>query len=162
MKVVLGRGLTEKGWVRVDEIINIFAKLGADKTIFYQFVIFLIFFVLLKPLLFDKLLEVLISREDKTVNLQDLSNEKLATAERMATEYNEKLVMAQNEIFGEIKQKKTEIIGAENKKIDLFKSDLKSKTDKEREDFKKVLGKKRESLLGETEKLSEDLVEKLI
>lgn len=146
----------------MSEVINIFKSLGADETIFQQFVIFLAVFAILKPLLFDKILEVLTLREDKTVNLQDLSGQKFIKAENMAKEYSTKISDAQNNIFEEIKIKKIKITQTENDKVNIFRNDLEKSMDKKRQEFKILLDNKRKDVLSESEGLSDDLVEKLV
>ncbi|MBT6326496.1 MAG: hypothetical protein HOJ35_11045 [Bdellovibrionales bacterium] len=146
----------------MSEVINIFKSLGADETIFQQFVIFFIVFAILKPLLFDKILEVLKLREDKTVNLQDLSGQKFTKAENMAKEYSTKISDAQNNIFEEIKTKKIKITQTENDKIHKFRNDLEKSMDEKRQEFKVLLDNKRKDVLSESEGLSDELVEKLV
>ena len=146
----------------MNEVINIFKSLGADETIFQQFVIFLVVFAILKPLLFDKILEVLTLREDKTVNLQDLSGQKFIKAENMAKEYSAKISDAQNNIFEEIKTKKIKITQTENDKIHTFRNELEKSMDEKRQEFKILLDNKRKAVLSESEGLSDDLVEKLV
>ena len=113
-------------------------------------------------MLFDKILEVLTLREDKTVNLQDLSGKKFTKAENMAKEYSTKISDAQNNIFEEIKTKKIKITQTENDKINTFRNDLEKSMDKKREEFKILLENKRKDVLSESEGLSDDLVEKLV
>ncbi len=146
----------------MNEVINIFKSLGADETIFQQFIIFLVIFGILKPLLFDKILEVLTIREDKTVNLQDLSGQKFIKAENMAKEYSAKISDAQNNIFEEIKTKKIKITQTENDKIHTFRNELEKSMDEKRNEFKILLDNKRKDVLSESEGLSDDLVEKLV
>ncbi|MBL6988971.1 MAG: hypothetical protein ISR65_04305 [Bacteriovoracaceae bacterium] len=71
--------------------ISIIDKLGVDISIFYQFILLLVIYVILKHLLFDKLLFVLSFREKMTTTLLKTSLEKLENASNLEQEYQKKV-----------------------------------------------------------------------
>jgi len=75
----------------MDKIIQIFTQLGADQSIFLQFVIFIVLFVLLKFALFNKLLFVIETREGKTTKMEELATNKFQEADRLAKSFDEQV-----------------------------------------------------------------------
>ena len=75
----------------MDKIIQIFTQLGADQSIFYQFAIFIVLFVLLKVVLFNKLLFVLETRENKTTKMEELANNKFSQADKLSKDFEEEI-----------------------------------------------------------------------
>jgi F-type H+-transporting ATPase subunit b len=78
----------------MDKIIQIFTQLGADQSIFYQFAIFIVLFVVLKIVLFNKLLFVLQTRENKTTKMEELANNKFGEAEKLSKQFEEEISKA--------------------------------------------------------------------
>ena len=81
----------------MEKITQIFIQLGADQSFFYQFVIFIVLFVLLKFVLFNKLLFVLQTRENKTTKMEELANNKFGEADKLSKKFEEEISKTRTE-----------------------------------------------------------------
>lgn len=93
----------------MDILLNVLTALGVNKTIFIQFFIFVILFLVLKKLLFSKLLEVLLDREEKTVVTEKNSDTLLDEAKTLEQKYKD--------LVGGIYKKYQDKYGEEKKEI---------------------------------------------
>lgn len=75
----------------MDKIIQIFTQLGADGSILHQTIIFVALFIILKFVLFNKLLFVIETREGKTTKMEDLANNKFQEADRLEKSFEEQV-----------------------------------------------------------------------
>ncbi len=146
----------------MDMIIGIFQKLGVDQSIFYQFAIFIVLFAALKAVFFNKLLFVLQTRESKTTKLDDEAGDKFKEAEKLSEKFDTEIQKANEEAH----QNMSEMKNSNLKKIqeDQKEKELKVLANYE-EQKKAVLAEveaKRDSVLKNSQELSENLVNKLV
>ena len=104
----------------MDQLLQIFTQLGVDQSIFYQFGLFCILFLVLKSVLFDRLLFVLEVREAKTTKLESSAKAKLDEANRLATEYNSQIESFNQELQKRLTESKKEI---DKKQADAIKKE---------------------------------------
>lgn len=145
----------------MDKIIQIFTQLGADQSIFYQFGIFILLFILLKLVLFNKLLFVLETRENKTTKMEDLANSKFSQADKLSKEFDEQITATRlssvekaNIEKAEATKKLSEAKAIKEKAIQAMYAEEKNKIEADFEITKK-------NVMENVSNLSKDLVAKL-
>ena len=143
-------------------VVEIFKKLQVDETIFYQFFIFLILFVILKPLLFDKLLFVIQMREGKTTKLEGHADKKFAKSEKLAEEYNEKIKSVNSKAHKKFHDEKVSIEKEQKEKISKFSKELEGEIQARREKFAQEFEKREKDVTQKVDGLTDKLVNKLV
>jgi F0F1-type ATP synthase membrane subunit b/b' len=145
----------------MDKVIQIFTQLGADQSIFYQFGIFILLFILLKLVLFNKLLFVLETRENKTTKMEELANTKFSQADKLSKDFDEQIsatritsVEKANEEKAVAAKKMAEAKSSKEKEIQAMYTEEKSKIEANFEVTKK-------NVMENVSNLSQDLVAKL-
>lgn len=145
----------------MDTFLNIFKSLGADVTFFYQLVLVLVFYFVLKYSLFGKLQEVLDLRENKTTKLEGNANKKFAEAEELAQKYKAELAKANQEAYSLLSDKKAAAESAQKAKLKEVENQLNIQVEAKRKEFMAELEVHKENVLKEADSLSGDLVNKL-
>lgn len=145
----------------MDSVIAIFSQLGADSSLLYQFVIFVITFILGKLLFFNHLQKVLETRTAKTVGLEDSAEAKFEEINKMSKEYKEKISQATKEARTNLDTQKTEIIKKEEARYRGIESEVNSQVDEERKKVAEDINDKKEQILNEAEGLASNLVNQL-
>ena len=145
----------------MNEIIAIFKQLGVDSTIFFQFGIFVVFFAIVKVLLFDKLQFVIELRESKTTKLEDEANRKFQDAEKLAYEYREKMNKAQQSSQEKLKAGKAEVVSRERNKYEEAQKKIIAEMESDRKTFEQELSTKKGEILSKADILASELVNKL-
>lgn len=145
----------------MNEIIAIFKQLGVDSTIFFQFAIFVVFFAIVKVLLFDKLQFVIELRESKTTKLEGEANRKFQDAERLADEYREKMTDAQATSQEKLKSGKADVVNRERAKYEEAQKKIIAEMDSDRKTFEQELSQKKGEILSQADVLAAELVNKL-
>lgn len=145
----------------MDKIIQIFTQLGADQSIFYQFGIFILLFILLKLVLFNKVLFVLETRENKTTKMEELANNKFSQADKLSKEFDEQISATRmtsienaNEEKTSATKKMAEVKSLKEKEIQAMYTEEKNKIEAEFQVTKK-------NVMENVSNLSQDLVAKL-
>lgn len=145
----------------MDTIIGIFKSLGVDSTVFTQFIIICILYLVLRNLLFGKLQEVLELREGKTTKLEENANKKFIEAENLAKSYKEKINSAQSEAFSKLSKVKEEVLGVEKQKLKAEEAKLNSEIEAKAQQFANEVEQKRQEVLANADALANDLITKL-
>ncbi|EQC50008.1 ATP synthase B/B' CF(0) [Bacteriovorax sp. BSW11_IV] len=145
----------------MDTIIGIFKSLGVDSTVFTQFIIICILYLVLRNLLFGKLQEVLELREGKTTKLEENANKKFIEAENLAKSYKEKINNAQSEAFSKLSKVKEEVLGVEKQKLKAEEAKLNSEIEAKAQQFANEVEQKRQEVLANADALANDLITKL-
>ena len=146
----------------MDQIVAIFGQLGVDSTIAYQFAIFVVLFVLLKTLFFDKLQFVLELREAKTTKLDGAADKKFGEADKLAAEYDEKMKAVNAQAMNHVSEVKTKAIHEQKSEIKKIEEQLEDQVESQRQQFMKEIEVKRAEVLQNAEQLSDGLVQKLL
>ncbi|MCY4524202.1 MAG: hypothetical protein OXB84_05650 [Halobacteriovoraceae bacterium] len=146
----------------MDAFLGIFSKLGVDYTIFIQLIIFIGIYFALKEVLFDRLLEVLRFREDKTEILQKKAEEKQIKADKLAGEYREKINAVHSEIQKQWEQEEKEM---ESSQRDVWKKEedsLNRKIEVRRQELESWMKKNKEAVKIQIDPLAKKLLDKLV
>lgn len=141
--------------------LTIIKSLKIDQTVIVQFIIFIIFFNIIAPVLFNKLREILDLREAKTTKLDSSANHIFKQADDLNEQYNGRIEKTHQDAQASSTKKKNEVLAAEKtilttaeEKISAEYADKKSKLVKE-------ISEKRNTVMAEAEKLSASLLDKL-
>lgn len=145
----------------MEQIAAIFKQLGADETVAYQFIIFLVLFLILKFIFWNKLQFVIELRESKTTKLEEGANKKFSEAEKLKDNYNSHIEEANKKAQELLNQKKNEVIQSQRTKVKEVGSKLDGEVATQREAFMKELEGQREAIMKTADGLAGDLVSKL-
>ena len=163
--VILEGALTSGGGgvtlFNMDQVLDIFSQLGIDGTVFYQFALFIVLFVVLKKAFFNRLLCVIEEREAKTKGLLETAELNLQKADALAGEYNQKI--------GVFRREAQEVLDKNKQKIDQEREVLVKKEQgialeafalEKKKYFQEMKAQKKE-IVKKAEGLSEKLVQRL-
>jgi F-type H+-transporting ATPase subunit b len=145
----------------MNTILTILNSLKIDQTFLVQFVLFVIFFNIIAPVLFKRLQEVLDLREQKTTKLDSHANHIYKQADDLAVQYKNSIEKTHTDSQVIATKKKSEIAAKEKAIFDSAEEKLTGEYDGKRSSLLKDLADKRVTVLAEAEKLSNTLVEKL-
>lgn len=146
----------------MDQIVVIFKQLGVDQTIAHQFIVFVVMFVLLKTLFFDKLQFVLELREAKTTKLDGAADAKFGEADKMASEYEEKMKSVNAQAMNQVSEVKAKALSKQKTELKKIEDELEDEVEAKRQQFMQEIASKKEAILKNADQLSDGLVEKLI
>jgi F-type H+-transporting ATPase subunit b len=142
-------------------IYTILNSLKIDKTFYVQFVLFVVFFNILAPLLFKKIQLILELRESKTVKLDSHANHVYKQAEELAEEYKGLVEKTHQDSQSVASEKKSEIMAKEREILNANEEKMTSEYEGKRSVLLKEFTEKRAAVMADAEKLSNTLVEKL-
>jgi F0F1-type ATP synthase membrane subunit b/b' len=145
----------------MDTVNQIFAQLGANSSVFTQFVILSIFFLIMKFVVFDKLQYVLDNRVDKTENLESSAEEKFEQVKELSEKYNTHIEKAHVDAQDMLTKEKTQF---ETKKNEVYKekeNEMEIFIVKNREAIRSEIVAKRNEILKETNALAEEFIKKI-
>ncbi len=140
----------------------IFTQLGVNSSLLPQFVIVLVVFVLAQSLFLSKLQQVLESREEKTVKLENSADETFENVQKMQQEYKSKIDVAQREAFKNATEKKNSIAANLSNQYKSAEREVANFVDQSRADFHKEVEKSRDEYLSASKQLSDSLVQKIL
>lgn len=145
----------------MDVLLNALEALGVDKTIFIQFTIFVILFVILKKLLFSKLLEVLKDREEKTVVTEKNSDFLMDEAKELEKKYNDMVAKIYQKYQAKFHEDKCDIMDEENKRFKLHEEQFSQKEQTELKKIAEELSVLKDTAFQDKDSLKKDLISKL-
>lgn len=145
----------------MDVLLNALKALGVDKTVFIQFAIFVILFVILKKLFFSKLLEVLKDREEKTVVTEKNSDSLMDEAKELEKKYNEMVAFIYQKYQEKFSEDKTDIMDEENKRFKLHEEQTLQKEEEEIQKIAQEIKALKEAAFQEKDNLKKELITKL-
>ena len=140
----------------------IFAQLGVDSSLLPQFVIITIAFICAQTLFLGKLQQVLETREEKTVKLENSAEETIERVTRMQAEHKSKIDEANRAAIKHATEKKQAI---SQKYVDQYKQlekEVGQFVDQSRNEFGKEMAVNKEKYLSEADALSQSLVQKIL
>lgn len=140
----------------------IFTQLGVNSSLLPQFVVVLVVFVLAQSLFLSKLQQVLESREEKTVKLENSADETFENVQKMQQEYKTKIDRAQREAFRLATEKKNKIATSFGEQYRSAERDVTNFVDQSRVDFHKEVEKNKEEYLAASKQLADSLVQKIL
>ena len=95
-------------------LLNVFESLGINHTIFYQFIVFVILFFLLKQILFKDLLRVIVDREEKTVVSEKNAEEVEKEAQELKAKYDKMVADIYKKYQEKFNEDKADIVSEHN------------------------------------------------
>ncbi|MGB0453672.1 MAG: hypothetical protein ACPGJV_08145 [Bacteriovoracaceae bacterium] len=137
-------------------------QLGIGEAAIYQFVVFVVFYFLISRLLFNKVLFVLKTREDKTTKLEGTANDTFERAEKLSQEYKEKIDVAYSEAQEEFNVEREKFQVEQKSQIKEEEKKLEEMVKKENEVFEGTIKESKDKVMGEAGGLAQTLVEKLV
>lgn len=145
----------------MNTIVTILNSLKVDQTFLIQFVLFVVFFNIIAPILFKRVQEVLDLRENKTTKLDSHANHIYKQADDLAVQYKASIEKTHNDSQAIATKKKAEFAAKEKALFASEEEKMNSEYEGKRLSLLRDLAEKRTSVLAEAEKLSNTLVEKL-
>ena len=145
----------------MDLVLSIFQQLGADKSIFVQFVIVTIMFVLSKHLFFGHLQNVLDTREDKTTKLAGAADKQFEEVNQMAEQYKEKIQAANKDLKSNLDTSKNDIIKSAEARYRTSETESNSHVEASRKEIEAEVKSQEEQVLSQAQNLADNLVEKI-
>jgi F-type H+-transporting ATPase subunit b len=145
----------------MNTILTILNSLKIDHTVIVQFVLFVIFFNIIAPLLFKKLQDVLDLREGKTTKLASHANHVYKQAEDLNEQYKNSIEKTHQDAQAIATKKKAEVMAKERALYVSAEEKMNSEYETKRSALLKDLAEKKATVMAEAEKLSNTLVEKL-
>ncbi len=140
----------------------IFTQLGVDSSLVPQFIIILVAFVIAQFLFLGKLQEVIETREEKTVKLENSADETIEKVQKMQLEYRSKIEEANRGAFKIAAEKKQKISQKYTDQYKQTEKEVNSYVDQSRTDFTNEIQGSKEKYLAEAEALSNSLVQKIL
>lgn len=145
----------------MNTIVTILNSLKIDQTFLIQFVLFIVFFNIIAPLLFKRLQEVLDLRESKTTKLDSHANHVYKQADDLAVQYKASIEQTHTDSQAVATKLKSEIVAKEKALFTSAEEKMNSDYEAKRSSLLKDIAEKKTAVLAEAEKLSNTLVEKL-
>ena len=142
-------------------IYTILNSLKVDQSFYIQFILFIVFFNVLAPLLFKKLQEVLELREGKTTKLESHANHVYKQADELAEQYKVSIEKTHTDSQVIATKKKSEIMAKEREVLLANEEKMNGEYEGKKSSLVKDFAQKRVTVMAEAEKLSSTLVEKL-
>lgn len=146
----------------MEVVLGIFDQLGADKSLLYQLIVFVVMFILSKTLFFNHLQFVLENREEKTVKLEGNAEKKFATINKMSSEYKDKIRHARKEAKDEVNFEKTKILKEFEAQFRHQEQEINNFVENSRKEISKEIETKKQEILAQADGLADGLVQKLI
>lgn len=140
----------------------IFTQLGVDSSLTTQFVIILISFVIVNFLFLGKLQNVIETREEKTVKLENSADETIEKVQRMQSEYKAKISDANRTALAESTDKKQKISQKYQDQYKQTEKEVNAYVDQSRNDFTKEVAGNKDKYLAEADTLAQSLVQKIL
>lgn len=145
----------------MNTIVTILNSLKIDQTFLIQFVLFVVFFNIIAPVLFKRLQEVLDLRESKTTKLDSHANHVYKQADDLAVQYKASIEKTHTDSQAVASKKKSDVLAKERAVFVSAEEKMTSEYEGSRSSLLKDIAEKRTVVLAEAEKLSNTLVEKL-
>ncbi len=145
----------------MNTIITILNSLKIDSTFLVQFVIFVVFFNLIAPILFKRLQAVIDLRESKTTKLDSDASHIYKQVEDLEIKYKGTIEKAHQDNQVVATKKKSEIQDKEKALLTAEENKLENEYDVKRKALLADLASKKSIVFAEADKLSNSLVEKL-
>lgn len=145
----------------MDAVVAIFRQLGADQSLLYQFIVFVIVFIIAKLGFFNHLQNILETREEKTVKLEGNADAKFEEVNKLASEYKERIHSANKEAREKFDQEKTEIEKLEESRYRKHEKEISEYIEKSRNEVVAELQSKKNEVMSEADQLASSLVQKI-
>ena len=145
----------------MDMVLGIFAQLGADKTLWYQFAIIIVMYLLSKALFFEHLQNIIESREEKTVGLEGSAEKQFEEVNKLAANYKEKIGTATKSAKAKLDSDRSEISKSLEKNYKSEEKKINDYIDESRKESEANLKVQKDKILSDAEDLASSLVQKI-
>ena len=145
----------------MDMVLGIFAQLGADKTLWYQFAIIIVMYLLSKALFFGHLQNIIESREEKTVGLEGSAEKQFEEVNKLAANYKEKIGTATKSAKAKLDSDRSEISKSLEKNYKSEEKKINDYIDESRKQSEANLKVQKDKILSDAEDLASSLVQKI-
>ena len=145
----------------MDMVLGIFAQLGADKTLWYQFAIITVMYLLSKALFFGHLQNIIESREEKTVGLEGSAEKQFEEVNKLAANYKEKIGTATKSAKAKLDSDRSEISKSLEKNYKSEEKKINDYIDESRKESEANLKVQKDKILSDAEDLASSLVQKI-
>ena len=145
----------------MDMVLGIFAQLGADKTLWYQFAIIIVMYLLSKALFFGHLQNIIESREEKTVGLEGSAEKQFEEVNKLAANYKEKIGTATKSAKAKLDSDRSEISKSLEKNYKSEEKKINDYIDESRKESEANLKVQKDKILSDAEDLASSLVQKI-
>lgn len=145
----------------MNTIVTILNSLKIDQTFLIQFVLFVVFFNIIAPVLFKRLQEVLDLRENKTTKLDSHANHIYKQADDLAIQYKASIEKTHTDSQSIATKKKADILAKEKAVFNGAEEKMTSEYEGKRSSLLTDVANKRTMVLAEADELSKTLVAKL-
>jgi len=142
-------------------VLGIFAQLGADKTLWYQFAIIIVMYLLSKALFFGHLQNIIESREEKTVGLEGSAEKQFEEVNKLAANYKEKVGTATKSAKAKLDSDRSEISKSLEKNYKSEEKKINDYIDESRKESEANLKVQKDKILSDAEDLASSLVQKI-
>ena len=136
-------------------------SLKIDQTVLVQFVLFVVFFNIIAPLLFRRLQEILDLRDSKTTKLESSAHHIFKQADDLSEQYSAKIEKTHQDSQTVATKKKAEALAAENAVLHSAEDKMTGEDEAKKSTLEKEMYEKRQSVMAEAEKISGNLIDKL-
>lgn len=143
------------------EILGILDQLKINSTLFIQFGIVIVMFILTKLIFFSKLQFVIENREEKTVKLESSADETFQKVNELSESYKEKINEANVKAQTKLNTVRTDIINEEDKKYKQVEQEMEQYLDTSRKELVEEIKVKENQILSSSDELADALVEKI-
>lgn len=141
--------------------LTIIKSLKIDQTVLVQFVLFVVGFNIIAPLLFRRIQEVLDLRDSKTTKLESSAHHIFKQADDLNEQYNAKIEKTHVDSQTIATKKKAEALAAEKAVLNSAEEKMTAEYESKKSQLTKEMSEKRNTVMAEAEKLSGSLVDKL-
>lgn len=145
----------------MDAVVAIFSQLGVNQSVIIQFVLFVVFFLLMKVVFLNTLQAVILKREEKTVTLSGESDLKLEEIKRLSQVYNEKISEKNREVKASVDFRKQAITKTEEQKYKEEETSQAKILEAKRIEIESELNSKKAEVLSQATSLANTLVQKV-
>ncbi len=146
----------------METFIAVFTQLGVDSSLVPQFLIILVVFVIAQFLFLGKLQEVIETREEKTVKLENSADESIEKVQRLQAEYKAKLEEANRSALKTATERKQKINEQYTEQYKKTEKEVNAYVDQSRNEFTQEIEGNKEKYLSEADTLAQSLVQKII
>lgn len=141
---------------------TILNQLNINSSVFTQFAIVLALFIVAKYLFYSKLQEVLESRHQQTTGLESQADAAFEKVEVLKEEYENKMSGARLKAQAQLKEAKQEIIKKFDSKYSEREAIVENRIEEANQKITGEVNSQKESLLGQSQNLANDLVAKIL
>lgn len=139
----------------------IFQQLGVDASILPQFIITVVMFILAKFIFFNHLQQILDTREEKTVKLENSADKQFEEINQISQSYKTQIETATKNALQKINKSKTDITKKFDSDYKAREKEVNDYIDSQRVKVEEEMKTKKTELLKEAGSLADLLVQKI-